>query len=105
MRCELHVHIHFPDALTEQLDRIEQTLGTIRNTEARMAGELDKLEQDVAAQGTVIDSAITLLKGLSAELAAAIASGDMTRVAAVNANIEAKTQALADAITANTPAA
>lgn len=100
-----HIHIHLPHELTEQLGRIERTLGTIRSTEAKMSGELDKLEQDVAAQATVIDSAVELLKGLKAKLDEAIAAGDMSRVSAVTAEIEARTQALADAVAANTPAA
>lgn len=66
-----------------------------------MAGELDKLEADVAAEQGVIASAVTLLQGLKAALDAAIASGDMSRVAAVNAQIEAQTQALADAVSQN----
>ena len=67
-----------------------------------MSAELDKLEADVAAEGQVIESAVLLLAGLKAALDAAIASGDMTRVAAVNAEIEAKTAALAAAVADNT---
>lgn len=70
-----------------------------------MAGELDALEAQVAAENTVIDSAITLLSELAQLLHDAIASGDMSRVAAVTAQIEAKKQALADAVVANTPSA
>jgi hypothetical protein len=70
-----------------------------------MAAELDKVEADVAAENTVIDSAVALLAGLKAELDAAIASGDPNRLTALSASIEAKTAALAAAVTANTPAA
>ena len=70
-----------------------------------MAGELDKLEADVAAENTVIDSAVALLAGLKAQLDAAIASGDPNRLTALSATIEAKAAALSAAIVANTPAA
>lgn len=81
------------------LSRILQTTGEI------MANELDQLEQRVTAQGTVIDSAVTLLAGLKQALDDAITSGDMARVQAVSDQIEVKTQALAAAVQTNTPAA
>lgn len=84
---------------------VERKLRLLTNLQKgyEMAGELDKLEADVAAEASVVQSAITLLQGLKAALDAAIASGDMSRVVAVNAQIEAQTQALADAVAANTP--
>jgi hypothetical protein len=88
-----------------KLDAILAILKTMNTREVKMAGELDALKADVAAQGTVIDSAVKLLQGLKAALDAAIASGDMSQVAAVNAQIEAQTAALAAAVVANTPAA
>lgn len=100
----------FTAGIYRRLDRIENLLlrvlskqGVMLHMEVEMAGELDTLEADVTAQSTVIDSAVTLLNGLKAKLDAAIASGDMSRVAAVNAEIEAKTAALASAVQANTP--
>ena len=64
---------------------------------------LTDLQAAVAAEDTVIDSAITLLQGLSAALTAA--GTDPVALAALNADITAKTASLAAAITANTPAA
>lgn len=89
------------DLIHATLARIERALISINRKEQHMAGELDKLEADVAAEAGVIASAVTLLQGLKAALDAAIASGDMSRVVAVNAQIEAQTQALADAVAAN----
>lgn len=83
-----------------QLDVIER----INQLEVKVAGELDKLETDVAGITTVVGSAITLLQGLKAALDAAISSGDMSRVVAVNTALEAQTTALAAAVAANTPA-
>jgi hypothetical protein len=76
----------------------------INQLETKMAGELDRLEAEVAENSSAIDSAITLLKGLKDALDAAIASGNMSRVSAVADALDAKTAALAQAVVANTPA-
>lgn len=68
-----------------------------------MAGELDALEAQVAAEATVIDSAITLLGQLHTMLQDAINSGNPARIQAVVDEIAAKQRDLADAIVANTP--
>lgn len=70
-----------------------------------MATTLTDLAAQVAAENTVIDSAVTLLSGLKAALDAAIASGDPAQIQAISDSIGAEQQKLADAITANTPAA
>jgi hypothetical protein len=64
---------------------------------------LDDLTQDVSDETTVEQSAITLLQGLSAQLAAA--KNDPTKIQAIADSIVANKNALAAAITANTPAA
>ncbi len=64
---------------------------------------IDDLATAVAAEDTVIDSAITLLQGLSAALAAA--GTDPVKLAALQSDITAKTKVLSDAVVANTPAA
>jgi hypothetical protein len=66
---------------------------------------LSDLQAAVAAENTVIASAITLLNGLKAQLDAAIASGDPAALTALSADIAGQTAALAAAVTANTPAA
>ena len=66
-----------------------------------MAGEVAKLEQDVADQTTVIQSAITLLQNIKALLDAA--GTDPAKLAALSAAIEANSSALAAAVVANTP--
>ncbi len=78
-----------------------------------------QLQADVAAEGTVIDSAIALINGftttvtdLKTQLAAAIAANDpaaiqgvLDTITATETDLKAKTQSLADAVAANTPAA
>jgi hypothetical protein len=54
----------------------------------------------VAAENTVIDSAIVLLTGLAAQVAAL--TPNQAAIDALAADISAKTQALSDAVVANT---
>jgi hypothetical protein len=63
---------------------------------------LDDLQAAVAAEDTVIDSAITLIKGIPGLIAAA--GTDPAKLQALSADIMAKSQALASAVAANTPA-
>lgn len=67
-----------------------------------MSVQIDALIAAVNAEDTVIDSAITLLNGLSAEIAGL--SPDSAAIAKLAAEVKAKTDALAAAVAANTPA-
>ena len=58
-------------------------------------------DDDIAAETTVEQSAITLLQGLAAQLKAA--AEDPAQVKALASQIEQNTAALSAAITANTP--
>lgn len=74
---------------------------------------IDTLVADVAAEDTVIDSAVALLTGIQARIdaavTAALANGataaELAPLTALSADIQAKTKALGDAVIANTPAA
>ena len=68
----------------------------------QMANTLADLQAEVTAEDTVVDSAITLLNGLAAQVAAL--KPDQAAIDALAADVAAKTKALADAIVANTPA-
>lgn len=78
-------------------------LDKILANQEKIMSALTDLQASVAAEDTVMDSAVTLLQGLSAALKAA--GTDPAALAALKADIDAKTQTLAAAITANTPAA
>ena len=67
-----------------------------------MSGTLDGLTTQVASTDTVMASAVTLLQGLSAQLAAA--GTDPAKLAALQSDLQSHTQSLADAVAANTPA-
>lgn len=64
---------------------------------------LADVQAAVTAEDSVVDSAITLLTGLAAQVAAL--TPNQASIDALAADITAKTQALSDALVANTPAA
>lgn len=66
---------------------------------------LDDLKAAVAKNTDVTESAIVLLQGLKAKLDEAIASDDPAALQALSDQLGTETQKLADAVTANTPAA
>lgn len=70
-----------------------------------MAATLDDVVQKVTQQGTVIQSAVTLLTELKTKLDEAIASGTMQRVQEISDQLDTQRQQLADAVQANTPQA
>jgi uncharacterized protein involved in exopolysaccharide biosynthesis len=86
--------------INARLTRIERQL---TEGEKRMSAELDALTAAVQKEDTVIDSAITLIKGLAGEITAA--KDDPAKLTALAADVNAKADALAAAVTANTPAA
>lgn len=96
--------------MTTQLDRIELkidrltslVLASIQGDEIIMA-DLSALTASVAKNTSVVASALALIQGLSAQLAAA--GTDPVALAALQAQLDASDTALADAVAANTPAA
>ena len=64
---------------------------------------LDDLTAQVTQNTTVEESAVTLIKGLAAQIAAA--GTDPTKLAALQTQLNGSATDLADAIAANTPAA
>ncbi len=72
---------------------------------------IDQLVADVAAENTVIDSAIALIEGFQQRLADAIAAAmqggataaELAPLTTLSNDIKAKSQALSDAVVANTP--
>lgn len=64
---------------------------------------LGDLKDAVAAESTVVDSAVVLLGTLADKIQAT--AGDAAAATALAADVRAKTQVLSDALVANTPAA
>jgi hypothetical protein len=110
----LGLFTNLPGAANDTLGLVRDSHGlllSIIKNQNTMKEILDALEAKVEAEGTVIDSAVTLLGGLKSALDAALqnSTGDdpalVAEVQAISDMIDSKKQALADAITANTPAA
>lgn len=68
-----------------------------------MSAEMDQLKAAVAAEDTVIGSAVTAFQGLATQIADA--AGDKAASLALSDDVTAQAAALAAAIPANTPAA
>lgn len=94
------------------LGRLEKSMHFIHKELKTMNAQVDQnflnLQTSVTNETTVEASAITLLNGLSAQLAAAIAAannGDSAALPALQAQVDQSSAALAAAVAANTPAA
>jgi DNA-binding FadR family transcriptional regulator len=94
-----------PNRLLESLTAIDQVLSSINQRLTQMSDQLTALTEQVEANATVTGSAITLLQGLKQQLDDAIASSDPDALADLSERLGSQTQALADAVSANTPAA
>lgn len=88
---------------SKKLDMIIELLQTIIKKENTMSLELDRLTTEVAEVNTVQQSAIDLLKGLSAQIEAL--KLDPVALQALSDSLDASSNALAQAVVANTPAA
>jgi hypothetical protein len=93
----IHLYHHYPETGLDPLARLLKEL-------TEMSAQLDALAAAVAANTTVTGSAIELLTGLHAQLMELLAQPtiDPVAVQALADDLSAQTQALAEAITANT---
>jgi hypothetical protein len=99
MTLEIVVHHYVHGAQDEVLPLLKRILS---NQEKTMA-TLDDVVAKVTNLGTVEDSIVALLVDLKAKLDAA--GTDPVKLQALSDALSAQTQKLADAVTANTPAA
>jgi hypothetical protein len=104
MRIDIHHHFDpWPDEPPPwAIDLKHQGALILERLETIMSA-LDDLQAAVTAEDTVIDSAITLIQGIPALIAAA--GVDPAKLSALQADITAKSAALGAAVAANTPAA
>lgn len=100
-RIRLDVYHHFPTP------EGKSALATLTQEIRRMSAQLEALRAAVAANTTVTGSAIELLNGLYDKLVELLAQEtiDPAAVQALADELSAQTQALAAAVTENTPAA
>jgi hypothetical protein len=86
-----------------KLDKIIRLLRDIQLKEEQMSVELDAVTVQVTANEDLEQSAIVLIQGIAAQLAAI--KDDPAKIQALADSLKVSADALAAAITANTPAA
>lgn len=96
MNFHINVNINFP-----QGDKILEQLSLIIKNQQTIMQELEDLKAAVAEEDTVIDSVLTLVSGMADQIAAL--KPNAADIAALAADIRSKKDALAAAVTANTP--
>lgn len=101
-RQETHVHIHH-DGPCSGLGEVLRLLRQIIQKDDQIMATLADLQASVTAEDTVIDSAMALLTGLAAQIAAL--APNQAAIDALAADVTSKTAALSQAVAANTPAA
>jgi hypothetical protein len=90
----------------QQLNRIEAKLDAILAQEKQYTMTLAQLKAQVDKNSSVEESAVTLIKGIAAQLAAALANqDDPNAIQALSDELTASANDLAAAVTANTPPA
>jgi hypothetical protein len=95
MRIEIYIN---PES-----DSVSGVLRELLKKVTKMSAQLDDLTAKVTALQSVEASAIALLQGLKVKLDEAIAGGDLAVIQALSDQIGISTQALSDAVIANTP--
>ena len=103
MRVDVYHHFVEPQTTNKKLDRILQILEAIQGKEENMSNELDALTAQVKENTDVEASAVTLIQGIAAQMAAL--KDDPAKIAALSVSLKASADALGAAIVANTPAA
>ena len=98
----------YKEIVLNKLNTIINLLKLIRKEEKHMSKELDELEIEVQETEDIEDSAVVLLEGLAqqlSDLAEQLAAEgiDNTKVAALSAELSAKSTALAAAVASYTP--
>lgn len=102
-RIDVHIHSIDDVELKGKLDQILASLSALTTQGNQIMSTLADVQAAVTAEDTVVDSAIALLQGLAAQIAAL--APNQAAIDALAADVTAKTTALATAVAANTPAA
>ena len=97
------------DTLDAKLDQVIHMLNLLsmanQSQGKAIMSALSDLQAQVAQNSSVEGSALTLIQGLAAQLAAAIAAGDPAALTTLQTQLATSATALAAAVKANTPAA
>jgi chromosome segregation ATPase len=98
---EMFLSIHRRlDTVSARITELHEAVNAIKKKEQKMSAQLDVLTAQVAENTEVEESAIALIEGIAAKLAAA--QDDPAAVAALVDQLNASADALAAAVAANT---
>ena len=98
---ESHHHNNPMNGASPEIVEIYHMLAHIITNQEKIMAAIDDLAAAVAAEDTTIDSAVVLLNGIPALIAAA--GTDPAKLAALQSDIKAKTATLAAAVVTATP--
>jgi chromosome segregation ATPase len=102
--AELFLRIHRRlDHIDHNLTALHEAVGIVIKKEKKMTTEMLALKEKVAQNTSLVDSAITLINGISAQLEAI--KSDPAAITEFIAELEASNAELAAKIVENTPAA
>jgi prefoldin subunit 5 len=87
----------------EILEIVQRKLARIERKVNYLMATLADVQAAVTAEDSVIDSAVALIQGLAAQIAAL--APNQAAIDALAADVQSKSDALAAAVAANTPAA
>jgi len=100
---DINIYLQLDKTSSDKLDLIISLLkGSLRKEEEIM-DDLKALQDQVAASETVEASAVLLIQGIAARIAAA--GADPAALEALTTSLKTSADALSAAVTANTPAA
>jgi predicted phage tail protein len=102
VHAHVHVHIEQDSRVLDVLTRIERKLDEVHQFERTQMADLSAVQAEISENGDVVNSAVTLLQNLSQLVREA--AGDPAAIQALADQLDAQTQALAQAVAANTPA-
>jgi hypothetical protein len=105
MELRVDVYHHFPgdDRVTATLGRIDAKLDAIRGELEKMSPQLQAMTTEVTRATTVAASAVALIRNLAAQMIAA--KDDPVAIQALADSLKTSDDAIAAAVSANTPAA
>ncbi len=95
----MDVNVYFHDT------EVSRLLKKILKKEEEIMATMQDLRSAVERNTSVDDSVLTLLSGISQQLKDAQAQNDPQAIQDIIAQLDANTQKMTDAVTANTPAA
>lgn len=96
MRLDVHIHHHDRD--------LNECLSRIINMQEILMSALDDLKAEVERNTSLEQSAVTLIQGIAQQLKDALAANDPVALQDLTTKLSSSADALAAAITANTPA-